>query len=467
MVNYSQEPYLDSEEEYKRYLRDLLANSGGDLTGSQTLPDGTIMGFAANDLASKQRIAPQPPQMLPEQQQAQTQPMSALMNPQQPQQQSEAFRKQQIGNGLRNESTGAQYDLPSAPPVAVRGGSAAGELLNFGQRNNVPKDDLMAMIQYQASSPNGPSAQDLYTQSFQYGTPVKELISAYSTMGAGARNAEKENLGLQKQRGDIEKQRVDIEKAQRDAMHGRRTSTMSTEARLGYELKNGLIDQSTYDTAMAGTQGGKAMAAKAAATEKATVKSLADQEKRDSDYKTQIGRFDEMLGEIDKLVDGSGKGKDELKSYAGPYDQLTPTVFPTASRGQSALEALRNKLTIKNLAEAKKEAGQSFGAMAVKEWPRFENMHAYLDPTINDKVLAENLQEYRTKLVKAKNDIETAYRAKAGGAQPTTSAQVAPETVGRGDKIMSVQDIMDTAKARNKPFDQVLKDARAAGWTVK
>jgi hypothetical protein len=261
---------------------------------------------------------------------------------------------------------------------------------------------------------------------------------------------------------EFQKKRAELEKLQRDATHGKRTSTMSVEARLGYELKNGLIDQATYDTAMAGTQGGKAAAAKAIATEKATAKSVVAQEKAAVDYKTQTGRLDEMLGEIDKLIDEKGNAKDELKSYAGPFDQLTPVILPTASRGQSALETLRNKLTIKNLAEAKKEADQSFGAMAVKEWPRFENMHAYLDPSINDKVLGENLLEYRTKLIKAKNDITNAYQSKAGGTQsaaPTQAAQTAPAAVDRGAVVMQ-GGVQYPVVSRNPDGSAIIRDPR-------
>lgn len=375
------------------------------------------------------------------------------------QQQAYDYRMSQpkTANYVRNNTTGAVQDLPPYQPQArptgqVSGAQATGDMVNnlisLGQRQNIPRDQLAAMVQYQASAqPGSPSAEDLYRQSFQYGTPIKDLIAAHSAIGSGSAAREKERLDLDAKRSTISHTNAQTDKLQRDAMHSERTRTMSPEARLAYELKNGLIDQSTYDTAMAGTQGGKAAAAKAVATEKATAKGVVDQEKRAVDYKTQTGRLDEMLGEIDKLLDPAGRAKNELKAYAGPYDQLTPVVFPTAARGQSALETLRNKLTIRNLSEAKKEADQSFGAMAVKEWPRFENMHAYLDPSTNDKVLAENLRDYRVKLQKARNDIDAAYQAKSAGgsAAPVAPAAAAsaPDATPSGPiKVTSLDEAM-------------------------
>ena len=397
------------------------------------------------------------------------------------QQQAYDYRMSQpkTANYVRNNTTGAVQDLPSyqpqqqaSPTGQVSGAQATGDMVNnlisLGQRQNIPRDQLSAMVQYQASAqPGSPSAEDLYRQSFQYGTPIKDLIAAHSAVGSGSAAREKERLDLEAKRSTISHTNAQTDKLQRDAMHSERTRTMSPEARLAYEFKNGLIDQGTYETAIAGTPGGREAAKKVVAKEKATAKGVVDQEKRAVDYKTQTGRLDEMLGEIDKLLDPAGRAKDELKAYAGPYDQFTPVVFPTAARGQSALETLRNKLTIRNLSEAKKEADQSFGAMAVKEWPRFENMHAYLDPSTNDKVLAENLREYRVKLQKARNDIDAAYQAKSTGGSdaPMTpavqaqDAQAAPAAVDRGAVVMQ-GGVQYPVVSRNPDGSVIIRDPR-------
>ena len=402
------------------------------------------------------------------------------------QQQAYDYRMSQpkTANYVRNNTTGAVQDLPSYQPQQqarpagqVSGAQATGDMVNnlisLGQRQNIPRDQLAAMVQYQASAqPGSPSAEDLYRQSFQYGTPIKDLIAAHSAIGSGSAAREKERLDLDAKRSTISHTNAQTDKLQRDAMHSERTRTMSPEARLAYEFKNGLIDQGTYETAIAGTPGGREAAKKVVAKEKATVKSLADREKLDASYKSQMSKFDDMLADIDKLIDQKGKAKDELKSYAGPYDQLTPAIFPTASRGMSALEPLRNKYTMKNLAEAKKEAGQSFGAMAVKEWPRFENMDTYLSPDTNDKVLAENLQESRIKLNKVRNDVTAAYEAKIRGSAapvaPAAAASVTPSNMSgaQSDVISMAREAVAAGKSK-AAVSQMLKsmgvDPKEAG----
>ncbi len=47
------------------------------------------------------------------------------------------------------------------------------------------------------------------------------------------------------------------------------------------------------------------------------------------------------------------------------------------------------------------------------------------------------------------------------------SGKAAPAATSDVPKVMTVQDVMDTAKARKKTTDQVMKDARAAGFTIK
>ena len=241
MAYSAQDPYQDSEEEYRQRLRDLILSSGGDLSGRQTLPDGTIVGFASADSAAKQRaIEEEKAKSLSELASMRidnnelgvtyggmnSHRPATLANLVQPQEQSSpqyqpspAERKAQIGNGFRNESTGAQYAIPSNPsPVyqdqrgAQSGGSSADNLINLGQRQNIPRDQLSAMIQYQASAqPGAPSAEDLYRQSFRFGIPIKDLIAAHSTMGAGDSARIEKDLKIAKARqelssGEIESQ---------------------------------------------------------------------------------------------------------------------------------------------------------------------------------------------------------------------------------------------------------------------
>ena len=274
MAYSAQDPYQDSEEEYRQRLRDLILSSGGDLSGRQTLPDGTIVGFASADSAAKQRaIEEEKAKSLSELASMRidnnelgvtyggmnSHRPATLANLVQPQEQSSpqyqpspAERKAQIGNGFRNESTGAQYAIPSNPsPVyqdqsgAQSGGSSADNLINLGQRQNIPRDQLSAMIQYQASAqPGAPSAEDLYRQSFRFGIPIKDLIAAHSTMGAGDSARIEKDLKIAKARQELEQGGVEsqLKRAQlNEALNPKKATGFSSMKEI-FDAENKLAD---------------------------------------------------------------------------------------------------------------------------------------------------------------------------------------------------------------------------------
>lgn len=431
MVNYSQEPYMDSEEEYKRYLRDLLASSGGNLTGSQTLPDGTIVGFSANDLAAKQRIAQQPPQMLPEQQQPQVQPLSAIMNMQQPQQSSEAFRKQQIGNGLRNETTGAQYALQSAPTmVAPSGGSAAGNLLNFGKRNNIPQNDLMAMIQYQSSAGAGsPSAEDLFMESFRFGTPVKELISAYSTMGAGARNAEKENLGLMKTRAEIDNLRAKPTSSNDAAM-----AKVLVDIR-GDQLKAKIPGTPEYERVQ---------------------KRDAGEKKEQSAWSGSVKQADQMTDYIDRVLgEGQYKNKGSKLGFfaTGLPGQVMQNVGGTDARDlRGDLNRIKAIIGFEELNKMRRESptGGALGNVTERELEFLQSVEGSLDQAQSPEQLDKMLWDIKSSAARLKNDlIKNPPKGVSSGGQ-------APQKSGAEQQAMLMQEAQ-RAIAAGAPRDAVMQ----------
>ena len=109
-------------------------------------------------------------------------------------------------NYIRNNSTGRVIDAgPSyneAPAPSRQ--PTANDIIRFAQINNVPQEQVMPMIQYQAANAGrGPSAIDLYTQSFRSGIPFEQLMAAQSAEIGGQRGREKEDLLRRKQESEI------------------------------------------------------------------------------------------------------------------------------------------------------------------------------------------------------------------------------------------------------------------------
>ena len=182
------------DQQYRKMLRDLMLGSDA-LSGQQTLPDGSIIGYDANtpDDMIAAVANPQPP--MPEIQQQQIeqpktpQRISDLLVSQRPQdfgdQQrfEEAYQfKQQMPEGqsyLRNNTTGAVQTLPSGQRqnAATAPSNAFNDLIRFGQVNSIDPATIGRLIKYQSSVQAGmPSAKDLYTASFKYNKPIGEML---------------------------------------------------------------------------------------------------------------------------------------------------------------------------------------------------------------------------------------------------------------------------------------------------
>lgn len=67
----------------------------------------------------------------------------------------------------------------------------------------------MPMIQYQAANAGrGPSAIDLYTQSFRSGIPFEQLMAAHSAEQAGMRTRQKQDIDLAKSYEELRQTRT-------------------------------------------------------------------------------------------------------------------------------------------------------------------------------------------------------------------------------------------------------------------
>ena len=467
MAYSAQDPYQDSEEEYRQRLRDLILSSGGDLSGRQTLPDGTIVGFASADSAAKQRaIEEEKAKSLSELASMRidnnelgvtyggmnSHRPATLANLVQPQEQSSpqyqpspAERKAQIGNGFRNESTGAQYAIPSNPsPVyqgqrgAQSGGSSADNLINLGQRQNIPRDQLSAMIQYQASAqPGAPSAEDLYRQSFRFGIPIKDLIAAHSTMGAGDSARIEKDLKIAKARqelssGEIESQ---VKRAQLDQLTRGGQGIPKLEKGEVWNAEAGRVDAAPGSSRFI-TQQGK-FAADKKALDAVVMKAQG-----------AVDKVDEILG-----PGGTENPGDGFKSNFGGYNAYLTQYLPgEASDKRKKIDSLKSDLRAAGLEMMR--SGGSIGAMTEREWPIVEQMMAGISPVLSEMEAAFQLAKVKTKMqqirVSAQEDYDTSWRNTQFGAQGPAAGPTVGATVKRD---LSPQDAQALAWAAGNPGD--------------
>jgi hypothetical protein len=379
------------------------------ITQGQYDTPGGVMGGYAND-------SPQ----------ISTQPLSNLVKPQQKfvpptsdaerQQQAYDYRMSQpkTANYVRNNTTGAVQDLPSYQPQQSRpagqvsGAQATGDMVNnlisLGQRQNIPRDQLAAMVQYQASAqPGSPSAEDLYRQSFQYGTPVKDLIAAHSAIGSGSAAREKDQLGLMKTRAEIANltakptseydKKIAEFRAQRDILGAMTPEERQKDAakRAGIVLKPGEIyNETTGQVSISpNSTAGRKLQGEAIATRKGLTA-----------VEDQIDRVG-MLAK-DLLADKN------LERAVGWWDALTPVWLATSPQGKtdvrSSIENLQELLQTKGLTELR-ASGVAPGSITEKEWTKFSAMIANIDPRLSEDAFKKELGRVLSNVAAGKQNV--------------------------------------------------------------
>jgi hypothetical protein len=177
---------------------------------------------------------------------------------------------------------------------------------------------------------------------------------------------------------------------------------LTREARLKWELDNGLIDQATYDAAVSATPGAKLQAEKSSAARL-----------------TELG-FKAVEDNIAKLYDPVKKTiKPEADALFGKYDQYRPVIAMSQETvdAAKALESLTNQVMMANLADAKDRVGQSFGSMQVQEWDKFTQQLTSLQRGLSPTAAAEAM-EYVQNFIKTKRGILRAAMGTGGGAMP-------------------------------------------------
>ena len=168
---------------------------------------------------------------------------------------------------------------------------------------------------------------------------------------------------------------------------------LTREARLGWELENGMIDQSTYDAAMSASPGGVL------------------RQKQVESANTARSSFEAVKRNIDQLYDAqSGSLKPAAQSLFGQYAQYRPEMSMSQESvdAKLALEGLTDQVMMANLADAKARVGQSFGSMQVQEWDKFTQQLTSLKRGLSEKQAAESMK-YVLNFIKTKgNVLETA-----------------------------------------------------------
>ena len=172
---------------------------------------------------------------------------------------------------------------------------------------------------------------------------------------------------------------------------------LTREAKLGWELAHGLITQETYDNAMAASSGGKL----ATEQNKSTTGALVT--------------LDAIKQNLDKLYDPTTKKlKPEADALFGKFGQFAPDAILSQNSvdARVALSALTDQIMMKNLAEAKAQVGQSFGAMQVQEWDKFVNQLVSLSRAQSPESAAAAFKYVNDYIAKNRNVIEAALKPK-------------------------------------------------------
>ena len=448
-------------------LRDLMLGSDA-LSGQQTLPDGSIIGYDANtpDDMIAAVANPQPP--MPEIQQQQIeqpktpQRISDLLVSQRPQdfgdQQrfEEAYQfKQQMPEGqsyLRNNTTGAVRTLPSGQrqTSAAAPSNAFNDLIRFGQVNSIDPATIGRLIKYQSSVQAGmPSAKDLYTASFKYNKPIGEMLDYYGAAAAGQSAREKDRLGIEKQRAELDQLKAKPtseydkamaqERAKRDIFASMPPAMREAEEvkRLGIKLKPG--EKYNMDNG-----------------EIELIPGSVPYNKQASEVREEsigLSGLDRVIGNMLSRVAAVEKAPG-LSSAVGFWDAATPALASgwnaqDKATARSYITNLQEYLETKGLADLR-ASGVAPGSITEKEWSKFRTMVGNIDPTMDEKAFQKELNNLKTYAANARAEAA----AKEGGlkkqygpmwgkyAVSGESAPTSPPEQGGVVRVNSVNDAM-------------------------
>lgn len=226
---------------------------------------------------------------------------------------------------------------------------------------------------------------------------------------------------------EIARLRVEAKSAAAGAGGTAPPKNLTREARLGWELENGMIDQATYDAAMSASPGGVL------------------RQKQVESANTARSSFDAVKRNIDQLYDDqSGSLKPAARSLFGQYAQYRPEMSMSQESvdAKLALEGLTDQVMMANLADAKARVGQSFGSMQVQEWDKFTQQLTSLKRGLSEKQAAESMK-YVLNFIKTKGDVlETALNKPNTISPPATKPQAASDFNSKWAALKSGQSLV-------------------------
>lgn len=202
---------------------------------------------------------------------------------------------------------------------------------------------------------------------------------------------------------------------------------LTREARLGWELENGMIDQATYDAAMSASPGGVLRQKQVAAADSAK------------------SGFDAIERNVSRLYDAkTGVLKPAAQSLFGQYAQHRPEISMSQESvdAKLALEGLTDQVMLANLADAKTRVGQSFGSMQMGEWDKFTQQLTSLKRGLSEDRAAEAMRDV-LKFIKDKRTIlDVALNKSNTVSPPATKPQAASDFNSKWAALKSGQSLV-------------------------
>ena len=188
---------------------------------------------------------------------------------------------------------------------------------------------------------------------------------------------------------------------------------LTREARLKWEFDNGMIDQATYDQAMAANPGGKLANAK----QEAATNAIAHLDNVESNLLKLLDPKTKKLTEPATALFGS-----KMNQYRGSM-----TLGQDSVDAMTSLDALKDQVMLSNLQEAKARVGQSFGSMQLKEWDKFTNQLRSLNRAMSEESAAANMADI-LKFVRDKKDVMRVALGEGVSVPKQPTAPPAPKT---------------------------------------
>ncbi len=391
------------DQQYRKMLRDLMLQSDS-LAGQQTLPDGSIIGYGANNPdAMVAAVAPPPPPQVNQQPQT-PQQLSALLVNQRPQgfndQQrfDEAYQFKQSmpekQSYLRNNTTGAVQMLPSfvrqpamqQQPQEPSPKQIIDDLMYYAKGKSIPSDQLGKMIQYQATKAQGaPSAQDLYHEASGRGIPIETLISAYLTIGGANTAREKENLALQKQRAEL----AQLQAKPTSALDAARAKVLAD------------VEGERLKAQIPGT-----------AENERVQKRDAGEKKEQSAWSNSIKQSDTMNDYIDRVLGtGNYEGKGSKLGYfaTGLPGQVLENFGSTDARNlRGDLDRIKANIGFEELNKMRRESptGGALGQVTERELQFLQSVQGALDQAQSPDQLERMLWDIKNSTMRLKQDLK-------------------------------------------------------------